>query len=102
MANCKRCGRPVMNGFVIHRACWSEISWHDVNDFAPTLYHIGRGEDGYKWFYSDEVLISTPAEVFIGTLVSDDTGDHWLDRNGSVIEGVTHLMPLPEPPEEVE
>ena len=107
MANCKRCGRPVMNGFVIHRECWSDMSWRDAYDFLPVLNHIGRGEDGYKWFYSDEVLVYStynPKEpyIFIGILVSDENGDGWLDRHGSVIRGVTHWMPLPEPPKGVE
>jgi Protein of unknown function (DUF551) len=75
--------------------------WISVKDRPPLLdaENCCMEEDEYGR-YSEPVFVFDEDEATVTTAVYDGQKHEWLDaRNGGQMFGVTHWMPLPEPPE---
>ena len=103
MAKCKVCGEPVTNGIVLHSKCWDvlmRLEWFSTQFPPATPYNGESEEEDYKWTYSDEVLVyDTFDGIQIARVVDDGDVVSWVARNGNCLDGASHWMPMPIPPE---
>lgn len=111
MPNCKCCGKPVINGVVLHSECYTrpktaaKMYWRPVSEppNTPNQILVEADMGVYKDdFYSEAVFVYDAIDgVKPGIFCSiDGEKPVWLDENGAVLEAATHWMPFPSPPKE--
>lgn len=75
----------------------AENRWVSVEERMPAMVSEHFFEDDGHYLESDDVLVWDGHKMDVAQLVTDSTGQYWLDRNDGIIE-VIAWMPLPTPP----
>lgn len=86
MPNCKFCGEPVTSGIVCRAECAEGMRWISVEDRLP---------DDFEW------VLAVDKDRCVGEAMFSSRDGSWDGPYGEYhLYGVTHWMPMPEPPEE--